>query len=92
MLGDPFIPTNEVITKVCIVATGYKTPRSIVATIHHPVCKPAQTVDIVPGLRDQSLTSGEKLYVTICSNKEVNIYNDHTIKIIVSGASVLKGW
>jgi hypothetical protein len=77
MLGNPFIPTNEVSTKVFIIVTGFKTPGSVVAKLHHPVQEPVRTVDIVLGPRDQSLVSGEKFakvgYVSIYNNKEVNI-------------------
>ena len=93
--GNPFIPTDQPSTKVFTVATGHKTPGSRVAKLHHPVREPARTVDIVPGLADQSLISGEKFskvgYVSICDNEEVNIYDGRTFKIIVSEEAVLKG-
>ena len=58
--------------------------------------EPAQTVDIVPGLADQSLLSGEKFsksgYVSIYDDAEVNIYDGRTVKITVSEEAVLKGW
>ena len=64
--------------------------------MHHPVRKPARTVNIVPGLADQSLLSGGKFskagYVSICDNTEVNIYDGRTVKITVSEEAVLKGW
>ena len=72
MEGDLFIPTNQPSTKIFTVATGHKTPRSRVAKLHHPVRDPARTVDIVPGLADQYLLSGEKFakagYVSICDD------------------------
>ena len=78
------------------VATGHKTPGSRVSKLHHPVREPARTVDIVPGIADQSLLSGEKFakagYVFICDDEEVNIYDGRTIKISVSEEAVLKGW
>jgi hypothetical protein len=55
MSRDPFIPTKEVSTKVFIVATGYNTPGSIVLKLIHQIHKLAWTVDIISGLRDQSL-------------------------------------
>ncbi len=86
---------TKVLTKVFTAATGYKTPGSTVAKLHHLVRKPVRTVDIVPGLRDQSLLSGRKFakagYVSICNNKEVNIYDGRTVQIFVSKAVVLKG-
>ena len=63
---------------------------------HRPVREPDFTVDMVPELADQSLLRGTKFsdagYISICDNKEVNIYNDHTSHIIVSEAAVLKVW
>ena len=95
MEGDPLIQTDQSSTKVFTVATGHKTPGSRVAKLHHPVRKPARTVDIVPVLADQSLISGEKFakagYVLICDDEEVNIYDGRTFKIIVSEEAVLKG-
>ena len=66
------------------------------AKLHHPVQEPARTVEIVPALSDQSLLRGNKFaeagYVSICYDTEVNIYDGHTVKIVVSEAAVLKGW
>ena len=61
------------------VADSHKTPGPTEAKLHHPVREPARTVDMVPALADQSLMSINKFsqagYVTICDNKEVNIYD-----------------
>ena len=59
--GNPFIQTDQPSTNIFTVATGHKTPGSRVAKLHHPVREPARTVNIVPGLADQSLLSGEIL-------------------------------
>ena len=61
MEGDPFIPTYQPPTKMFTVATGHKTPGSRVAKLHHPVREPARTVEIFPGLADQSLLSVGKV-------------------------------
>ena len=56
-----------------------------------------QAVNVVPGLADQSLISGEKFakaeYVSIYDKEEVNIniYNICIAKIVVSEEAVLKG-
>ena len=96
MIGDPFIQTGQPSTKFFIVTDGHLTPGSTMAKLHHPVWEPARTVDIVPALADQSLLSGNKFaeagYVSICYDTEVNIYDEHTVKIVVSEAAVLKGW
>ena len=94
--GDLLIPTDHPSTKIFTVATGHKTPWSRGAKLHHPVHDPARTVDIFPGLANQSLLSGEKFskagYVLICNDAEVNIYGGRTVKITVSEEAVLKGW
>ena len=56
--GNLFIPTYQPSTKMFTIAAVHKTPGSRVAKLHHPVREPAWTVDIVPGLDDQSLLSG----------------------------------
>ena len=94
--GNPFIPTDQPYKNIFTVATGHKTPGSRVANLHHPVREPPRTVDIVPGLADQSLLSGGKFakagYVSICDDAEVNIYDGRTVRITVSEEAVLKGW
>ena len=51
---------------------------------------------MVPTLANQSLLSGSKFadagYISICNDKEVNIYDGRTYRILVSERSVLKGW
>ena len=96
MVGDPFIQTIQPPTKVFTVLDGHLTPGSTMEKLHHPFRESVQTVDIFPALANQSLLSGNKFakagYVSICDDSEVNIYNGHTIKIVVSEAAVLKGW
>ena len=61
------------------MADGHRTPASNVAKIHHLVCEPACTVDMVPALADQSLRSGKKIaearFISICDSEDVNIYD-----------------
>lgn len=94
--GDPFLPTNKKSTKVFALADDHPTPASMVAKLYHEVREPARTVDIVPALGRNSLLSGGKFaeagYVSICDDKEVNIYDGRTAKIVVSEEAVLKGW
>ena len=91
--GDPFIPTYQPSNKMFTVATGHKNPGSRVAKLHHPVREPSQAVDMVPGLANQSLLSGERFakagYVSICDDAEVNIYDGRTVKINVLLEAVL---
>ena len=70
------------------VADGHITPASNIVKLHHPVCEPAFTVDMVPALADLSLLSGNKFtkagYISIWDGEEVNIYDGRTVKIVVS--------
>ena len=87
MIGDPFIQTTQQSTKVFSVADGRQTPGSNIAKLHHPVRKPARTVDMVPALAGQSLLSGECFseagYISVCDDDEVNLYDSQTARIIV---------
>ncbi len=60
------------------------------------VRKPARSVNIVPALVENSLLSTNKFveagYTVIYDAKEVNFYDARTTKIVVSEATILKGW
>jgi len=92
---DPFIPTNQLSTKVFALADGHATSATTVAKLHHTVHEPARTVAIVPALKGNSLLSGGKFaeagYISICSGDGVNIYDGQTTTITVSEKAVLKG-
>ena len=94
MIGDPFIQITQQSTKVFSVADGLQTPGSNIAKLHHPVHKPAQTVDMVPALAGQSLLSGEKFaeagYISVYDGNEVNLYDSRTARIVVYEEAVLK--
>ena len=95
MVGDPFIQTTQKSTKVFSVADGRRTPGSNIAKLHHPVRKPAQTLDMVPALAVQSLLSGAKSaeagFISVCGGDTVNLYDSRTARIVVSEEYVLKG-
>ena len=67
--NDDFIPTNQPSNKVFHLPTGHTTSASKQATLHHQVHNPARTVDIVPGLKHNSLLSASKFadanYITV---------------------------
>ena len=94
-IGDPFIQTSQPFTKVFYIAYGRHHAGNNIAKLHHPVREPARKVDMVPALADQSLLSGTKFsdagYISICNDKEVNIYDGCTARILVSERAVLKG-
>ena len=95
MVGDPFIQTTQQSTKVFSVADCRQTPGSNIAKLHHPLHKPAQTVDMVPALAGQSLLSGTKFseagYISVCDGDEVKLYDNRAAFIVVSEEAVLKG-
>ena len=79
-----------------MLVDGHPTPSTTIALREHKSQEPAHTVNIVPALANQSLLSGIKFvdsgYVSVCDEEEVNIYDGHTAKIIVSEKYVLAGW
>ena len=93
---DNFIPTNLPSTKVFHLPTGHTTAASKQAKLHHQVREPARTVDIVPGLKHNSLLSASKFadanYITILTPTEVLIYDGEDLKLTVSNEAVLRGW
>ena len=95
MVGDPFIQTNQPSTKVFSVADVRQTPGSKISKLHHPVRKPAHSVDMVPSLAGQSLLSGAKYaeagYISVCNVDEVRLYDSRTVRIVLLEENVLKG-
>ena len=94
--GDEYIPTNKKSTKVFHLPTGHTTAASMQAKLHHQVREPARTVDIVPGLKHNSLLSASKFadanYITVLTPTEVLIYDGEDLKMTVSTDAVLRGW
>ena len=91
-IGDPFIQTSQPSPKIFTVSDGCRHAVTNIAKLHHPVRDPACTVDMVHALADQSLLSGSKFanagYISICDNKEVNIYDGRTSRVLVSERAV----
>ena len=96
LVGDPFIQTNRKSTKIFALVDGHPTLATTINLLEHKIQEPERTVNMVPALANQSLLSGGKFvearYVSVCDGEEVNIYDGHTAKIIVSEKSVLAGW
>ena len=95
-IGDLFIQTNQPSAKVFAVTDGCLHAGTNVAKLYHSVLELAHTVGMVPALADQSLLSVRKFadtgYISICDDKEVNIYDGCTARILVSEITVFKGW
>jgi hypothetical protein len=93
---DPSIPTGRVSSTVFHLPNGAIVPATTVNKLLHNVCSPAQNVNIVPSLVENSLLSTSKFanagYTAIYDKNEVNFYDAKTTKITVSAKAVLKGW
>ena len=76
--------------------TGETTPASNKAKLHHELCEPARTVDMVPQLQHNSLISGVKFaeanYVTILTPDEVLVFDGEDLKLQINKDAVLRGW
>jgi len=74
--------------------TGNVTQSGDIALLHRDLCNPARTVDMVPGIKNNTLISTSKFadanYISIFDQEEVNVYDANTTKITVSRGSVLK--
>ena len=64
--------------------------------LHHKLCEPAHTINIVPSLVGNSLLSTVKMvqagYTAIYNDSEVNFYISTTAKISISKGAVLTGY
>ena len=69
---------------------------TFVHKLKHPVREPANRVEMVPDLVEDSLISGPKFaeagYVTLLTPKELLIFDGKDLKITVSREAVLRGW
>ena len=94
--GDLFKPTNRKPTKTFHMPTGNETPAGDIALLHHDLRDPARTVDMVPGIKNNTLITTRKFadvnYISIFDQEEVNVYDTNTTKITIPRGSVLKGW
>jgi hypothetical protein len=92
----PSIPTGERSQAVFHLPNGATAAATMINKLHLNVRKPARSVDIVPALVENSLLSTNKFveagYTVIYDAEEVNFYDAHTTKIVVSEAAILKGW
>ena len=83
-LGNPFIQTNRKSSKIFNMPTGIQTPAGDVALLHHKLREPARSVNMVPGIKNDTLISTSKFadvnYISIFNREEVNIYDANTTK------------
>ena len=82
--GDNLEPTNKL---------SGKTTK---AKLKHDVREPAKTVDMVPGLKNNSLISGPKFadagYITVLTPTELLIYDGVDLQMAVNKDAFIKGW
>jgi hypothetical protein len=90
------IPTNIISTAIFHLPDGATAAATKIHKLHHKLCEPARTVNIVPSLTGNSLLSTVKMvqagYTAIYNNSKVNFYNSTTTKISVSEGAVLTGY
>ena len=82
--------------KIFQLPDGTRTAAATVSELAHNVRQPAKGVHIAPSIESNSLLSTAKFakagYITVFDNGEVNIYNAHDTKLIVSRGAILQGW
>ena len=60
MVGETFIQTKCMSTKIFALANGHPTPATNIAMLEHRVREPERTVNMVPDLENQYLLRGGK--------------------------------
>jgi hypothetical protein len=94
--ATPLIPTGRISNKIFQLPDGTRAAAGTVSELVHNVWKPAKDVHIVPSIESNSLLSTAKFaeagYITFFDNEEVNIYDAHDTKLIVSRGAILQGW
>ena len=88
MVGDPFIATDKPSYKISHLPNGDTTAASTQAKLHHQVKEPARTVDMVPGLKHNTLLSASKFadagYTTILTPTAVHICHGNDVQQVDS--------
>ena len=93
--SDPTIPTGIQSNTSFDGAFGNIAMAATINKLHHQLREPAQSVHIVPKVKDSLLSTNkcvEADYIAIYDKKEVNYYNAKTTQITVSNAAVLTEW
>ncbi len=93
--SDPTIPTVIQSNTSFGGAFGDIAMATTINKLHHQLREPAQSVQIVPKVKDSLLSTSkcvEADYIAIYDKKEVNYYDAKTTQITVSNAAVLTGW
>ena len=94
MTGDPFQTTTEPSGKVFAMPDGRTTKASTKSKLLLDVREPAKTVDMVLGLRHNTLLSASKFanagYVAVLTPEAVLIYDEDTYRAVDTEA-VLRG-
>jgi hypothetical protein len=92
---DPSVPTGIQSTATFGRAFGKQATVTTMNKLHRKLCKPAQSIHIVPQVQNSLLSTSKVLdadYIAIYDKEEVNFYNAKTTRIIISEEAVLKGW
>ena len=83
--NDPFIKTGQPSTKIFHTPFGQVAQATETAQLQYKIRAPANTIDIIPGLKHSALLSINKLakakYVTVFMPDKVNIFDGSNTKI-----------
>ena len=91
-----FMKTGKQSTKSFHTSFGQVANTTKEAQLHTNFREPAQSVDIVPGLKHSSLLSISKIveanYLTLFTPEEVQIFNEDKTMIVSMTKPILPGW
>ena len=94
--GGPHEGANLVSNKIFNMPMGNQAPASYINKHHHEVREPAKTVDMVPALAHNSLSSISKFvdanYFASFDEEQVNTYCANNATVTVSRGAILRGW
>ena len=92
---SPFLPTGKESDRTFRNASGGLNPATEIRELPMDVRPPANLVHMVPGFRDNLLSTGKFVdtgYAWIFDQDEVCVYDMKNTKITTSRAAIMKGW
>ena len=92
----PFIATGDKLNKIFKMPTGHTTQAKEVKLLQHQVRDPTRKIDIVPGIKTDSLISMVKFanadYMAVFDKEKVEIFDANNTKVEVTNGAILRGW
>ena len=91
---SPFIAIGDKSNKIFQMPTGHTTQATEVKLLQHKVRDPARQLDIVPGIRTDSLISMAKFadadYMAVFDKDKVEIFDANNTKVEVTNGAILR--